>query len=145
MFLDISIELLRAGYSVRFRPSGHSMRPTILDGEVVTVAPISAHAIRRSDILLYQIKGRVIAHRVTGIKKRQDAGYSFILRGDALACAERVEEEQVLGRVVAVERDGRRLSLTSQRAKLLHAARAGALQLRARVFAMRKPQSEVNG
>ncbi|HKR00519.1 MAG TPA: S24 family peptidase, partial [Pyrinomonadaceae bacterium] len=67
MFLDLSTELLRRGYSVRFRPRGFSMLPTIRDGEAILVEPVEEEAIRRGDILLYRTERGVIAHRVVEI------------------------------------------------------------------------------
>ena len=44
----------------------------------------------------------------------------FVLRGDAPGSAdEPVEQEQTLGRVVAVERDGRLIELDNKKAKML--------------------------
>ena len=48
----------------------------------------------------------------------------FRLRGDAsLSCDQPVEAEQILGRVVGVERNGRSIQLASRGAKLWHKAR----------------------
>jgi signal peptidase I len=144
MFLEVSIGLLSQGYSVRFRPGGHSMRPTIRDGEPVTVEPIQASHVKRGDIILYLSARGLIAHRVIGIKERKNAARVFILRGDASTSSdERAEAGQVLGRVVSVERDGYRINLASRRAKLLRAARAIASRLKIKVLGMRDPQSEI--
>ncbi len=52
---------------------------------------------------------------------------SPVLRGDASAsCNCPVEPEQVLGRVVAVERAGRPIDLASRRAKVKHTCRVWA-------------------
>jgi signal peptidase I len=124
VFLDLSRELLRRGYSVRFRPKGFSMHPTIRDGEAVTVAPTTAHAIKRGDILLYQTKRGVTAHRVVEIRERGQSAAVFILRGDSLAsCDAPVRGEQILGKVISVERKGREVNLTGRRAAIRRAAR----------------------
>ena len=49
---------------MRFRAPGKSMRPAILDGDVLIVAPIQPDAIKRGDIILYQADEHIIAHRV---------------------------------------------------------------------------------
>jgi hypothetical protein len=101
------------------------MQPTIEDGELITVAPIGAAAVTRWDILLYQNERVVFAHRVVGIRrsaKGEDVRY--LLRGDASVDRDDpVRPAQVLGRVVSVQRAGRRIDLTSRGAKWLHAAR----------------------
>ena len=131
MFLDVSTELLKLGYSIRFRPSGRSMYPTIRDGEAVTVEPVSApDGIRRGDILLYSAERKLTAHRVRLMEKTGDKVF-FHLRGDAsVSFDEPVEAAQVLGRVVAVERDGRAIDLTGRRARLEHTARISAVRLK---------------
>jgi hypothetical protein len=108
MFLDLSIDLLSKGYSIRFRPAGHSMHPTIRDGEAVVVEPVEPLVVRRGDILLYRAGARIIAHRVVRIESGEGAVYVWTLRGDAVkGCDAPVSAEQILGRVVAVERGGR--------------------------------------
>jgi len=102
------------------------MQPTIEDGEVITVAPVTPRAVKRGDILLYQNELGVFAHRVvriTGSGRREDVVY--LLRGDAsVSSDDPVRPAQVLGRVLTVQRAGRRIDLTSRRAQWLHAARA---------------------
>lgn len=114
IFVDISAELLQEGYSVRFRPGGASMFPTIKDGETVTVEQVKPTDVKRGDIILYKTDHRVIAHRVVSVQKKGGNSSSFILRGDASAsCDEPVGADQILGKVVSVERDGRSIDLTS--------------------------------
>src|SRR5436309_1432713 len=125
MFNEITGELMRRGNRVRFRAIGASMQPTIEDGELITVAPVEPAAVKRGDILLYQGVRGVIVHRVvaiTGSAKREDL--SYLLRGDAsVSSDDPVRPAQVLGRVVAMQRAGRRIDLTSRRAIWLHAVR----------------------
>ncbi len=130
-FLDISTELLRRGISVRFCPKGFSMSPTIRDGEAVTVEPLKAREARIGDILLYQTERGVIAHRVVGIEDEESTARVLILRGDSLAtCDAPVRAEQILGRVIEVERKGRKVKLTGRRAKLRRAAHVCAARLK---------------
>jgi Peptidase S24-like len=131
VFLDISTELLRRGVSVRFRPKGFSMYPTIRDGEAVTVEPLKAHEARCGDILLYRRERGVIAHRVVRLAGEEDESKVLILRGDSLAtCDAPVRAEQVLGRVISVERKGRKINLTGRRAGIRRAVRACAACLK---------------
>ena len=105
------------------------MQPTIEDGELITVAPVGAAAVKRGDILLYQNERGVFAHRVVGVVKgtvpllRGDCP-PYLLRGDAaVSCDPPVAPEQVIGRVVAVQRGNRSLSLDSHLGNLLRLAR----------------------
>src|SRR5437899_4737634 len=129
MFPDLMTELLRRGNRVRFRAAGASMQPTIEDGELITVAPVGPGSVKRGDILLYQNERGVFAHRMVGVVKGTvtiDGGDSppYLLRGDAsVSCDAPVQLEQVIGRVVAVQRGGRNLALDSRLANLLRLAR----------------------
>lgn len=131
MFQRLSTDLLESGYGVRFRPGGFSMYPTIRDGEAVTVEPVSAREVRRGDILLYLSERRVIAHRVVGISEGTNAKRVFTLRGDYLAsCDLPVSAEQVLGRVISVERKGRWIKLGGRRAGIRSAINVRAARIR---------------
>lgn len=134
MFLDLSAELLGQGYRVRFRPSGGSMHPTIKDGEAVNIEPVEPVDVRRGDIILYKsgVRRGVIAHRVVRVNKSRGNVTSFVLRGDAArTCDLPVAPEQVLGRVVSVERGGSTNDLAGKRAKALWVARRCASRVKA--------------
>jgi signal peptidase I len=134
MFQEISTALLTDGYSVRFRPKGHSMFPAIRDGEAVTVAPVRASEVKRGDIILYRAERGLIAHRVTRLMGETNAPV-FITRGDsATSCDAPVNAQQVLGRVICVERNGRTHSLNGLRARLIAPAHRCLNQLKARLW-----------
>ncbi len=145
LFIDMSTELLHQGKNVRFQAPGLSMHPAIREGETITVAPVSPFDIKRGDILLYLAGTKVIAHRVVSIKREKSDSTShisaqsptlnpqliFILRGDASAiCDDPVEAQQVLGKVVSVERHGRNIDLYSRKARMLHIAYTRASHLK---------------
>jgi signal peptidase I len=134
MFLDLSRELLGLGHRVRFRPAGNSMHPTIRDGETVTVEPVEAAEVRLGDIILHVAGRGLTAHRVVRIEERSRHGLRFILRGDAMnTCDAPVRPDQVLGRIVSVERRGRSIKVTGRKAKLARAARERASRIKARI------------
>jgi hypothetical protein len=116
---DLSADLLGCGYDVRFRAPGRSMHPAIREGETITVRPVSPSAVRRGDIILYRWQQGVIAHRVVGIEKAVGGDFRLMTRGDAAgAQVEPVAPDQVLGKVVAADRNGRRIDLYSIRSKV---------------------------
>ena len=130
LFTDVTTGLLRQGYGVRFYAKGWSMYPTIKDGEMITVEPVVPSQVRRGDILLYHNGKGMIAHRVVRIARKkallnpQDSvlGTVFILRGDASStCDEPVEADQVLGKVVSVEQNGRLIDLDGWKSMILYA------------------------
>lgn len=105
-------ELLRRDHMVRLRVRGWSMHPAISDGEVVRIAPENPDRLRPGYIVLYvRDGGRPVIHRV--IRRRRQAGEGWCCVG-----ADRFPDQwewvspgQMLGRVVAVERAGRQISL----------------------------------
>ena len=119
-------DLLSNGFGVRFRAPGRSMYPTIREGETITVHPVELWKVKPGDILLYRVDKRVIAHRLVSIegKKFQPSVLStFLFRSDASgACDEPVAAQQVLGKVVSVERGGHSIGLYSWRAKIFRMA-----------------------
>jgi signal peptidase I len=132
-FSAVTADLLRAGHPVRFRATGRSMAPTIREGERITCHPVDPAAARRGDILLYHTGRGVIAHRVVAVR-REAAGLTFHLRGDACATADQpVAAAQVLGRVTAVERRGREVSLHGPLPRAAQAARRIAAHLKNRL------------
>jgi signal peptidase I len=124
-FADAAADLLASGWRLSFRATGRSMQPAIGEGERITVERISADDVRMGDIVLYRTKQSVIAHRVEKIERDADRVTVLLLRGDASEqCDDPVLPAQVIGRVVAVDREGRQVSLVSQRAKLRQRFRA---------------------
>ncbi len=111
-FAELAEDLLRRGMAVRFRAHGRSMEPMVRDGDVLTVEPARLAELRVGDIALHRVgNGQLVAHRVVA---RCAAGGRALLatRGDAaFGAADRVGERDVLGRVVARERDGRAVRL----------------------------------
>ena len=136
-FAGVSYELLNLGCCVSFRAPGDSMRPAIFDGERITVRPVSPSGIKPGDIILYRYPGSIVAHRVKRIENRNGSAACFILRGDALGAPdETVEVDQVLGKVVSVERGGRSIDLYSRRVKVIRMLRLCASRLKrwARIY-----------
>ena len=60
-----AVDGLRQGRPVQVRPRGHSMRPRIFDGDLVTIAPCDPKAIVVGDVVLVRIRGNWLLHLVT--------------------------------------------------------------------------------
>lgn len=106
-FIDLAKALLRRGQPLRFRATGASMEPSIRSGDLLTVDPIDAQALRPGDVVLYQSERGPRVHRMVG-----QVGATFRLQGDAPGClVEEVPVAEVLGRVALVERGGRPIRL----------------------------------
>ena len=140
IFPELLSQVLKDGHKVRFRAPGKSMQPAILDGDCLMVEPIESAAIMVGDIILYQADERIVAHRVMNIGKGkitkiQPAApithYSFILRGDAsYSYDEPVYPDQILGKIVSVERNGRHINPYSSIYKITCKARVWGSRLR---------------
>jgi hypothetical protein len=126
LFVGLTRELLQRGCNVRFRASGTSMHPTIRDGEVLTVAPASGDTLAVGDVALCRVGRRPTAHRVVSVQPSDDGRPVLHLRGDNLCSTDRpVRAEDVIGRVLTVNRDGRELPLDApgRRVRLRRIAR----------------------
>ena len=60
-----AIEALRAGRTVQVRPRGHSMKPRIHDGDLVTIVPCDPASIEKHDVVLVRLNGNWLLHLVT--------------------------------------------------------------------------------
>ena len=124
LFVDLNSDLLRNGRSVRFSAPGHSMYPTIRDGETLIVQPIEAARVAVGDIILHAVDQRLIAHRVVKIVNSKslsaaDAACEFIFKADASSSLnEPVKPSQILGKVVSIERNGTTIDPYGLKAKL---------------------------
>lgn len=120
LFVDVTHEILQKGNQIRFRANGWSMHPTIRDGQVIEVDPIPPEALKPGDIGLFLEGGRVLAHRLVR-KLRDSEGESvYIFQGDGLEVPDApVSRSSVLGRVVSVERDGRKVDVNSRKSRAI--------------------------
>jgi hypothetical protein len=88
------------------------MHPTIRNGDAITVVPLGTSPVRVGDVVLYRRGPAAIAHRVIRVQSAPGRSVGFVLRGDAArSCDGPIHLAQVLGRVLSVERDGRRVHL----------------------------------
>jgi len=135
VFKDLCEELLRQGKRVRFQAPGRSMYPTIRENEAITVEPVEPSSVNVGDIVLYRHDKGLVAHRVVRIDSIEPetpppcmlepchssliARYSFVTRDDTWGKEEvLVTGDQILGKVVKVERKGREIDPYSRKAEL---------------------------
>ena len=111
------LDLVRGGMSIplRFTLDGVSMEPLIRkDTDIVTITPLE-RKVRRGDVVLFlDTLDRYCVHRAIRWKKGK-----IITRGDNCMGADFASEpERMIGLVVSVTRDGRRLFLDTNRSEL---------------------------
>lgn len=110
---EVAGQLLRQGGRLKIKARGGSMIPFVLDGDVALVTAADGNEIRVGDVICYETSpGRLFLHRVIAL-----AGDRFVARGDALSFSELVPRARLLGRVVALERQGRIRRLDTRMAR----------------------------
>ena len=132
MITELILRIHKAGRMATIAVAAVSLMPALaLTSPVVAqqagiVTPLPATA-----LVPPPVAGGMIAYRVVRMAQAADGGAVFSVRGDASwAFDQTVEAQQVLGRVVSVERGSRQVELTSQRAKFLQCAVAGLFRLK---------------
>ena len=115
-FTSIAQEVLGRGRILRFKAKGGSMSPFIRNGDVLEVVPAKGK-INLGDIILYRSSyGNPVVHRV--IHRNTE---SVITKGDSVPSPDQpVLSKQVLGRAVAVEKNGWRIRLDTPVGRLLN-------------------------
>lgn len=70
MWTRRAVEELQAGREVTVRPHGQSMKPKVMSGATVTLAPIDdPAAVGKGEIVLAKVKGRIYLHLVSAVEK----------------------------------------------------------------------------
>jgi len=107
--IELMTAVLEKGSSFRFLAKGFSMTPFIKDGDVVTISPFQSRKASMGEVVAF-IKPQtqnLAVHRIIGKSKAR-----FLLQGDNVPEADGlVPEEQLLGYVEKVERQGRSVNL----------------------------------
>jgi len=106
---DLAVEVLRTSGRVRLAARGYSMLPSLWPGDVLTIQASTLAQLLPADLVLYWREGSFFVHRV--VRQTQIDGHAYLItRGDSMPQRDQpVSLQEVLGKVVAVERDGRLL------------------------------------
>jgi hypothetical protein len=99
-------QALRTFGAVCLRALGGSMEPAILPRDILVVSRCGVDDLQPRDVVLFARDGRLFAHRLLEVGRH--AGRPLLLtRGDSMWSADApVEAADLLGRVVAVGRQG---------------------------------------
>ena len=119
-FLERSRQLLSKNNSIEICMSGSSMRPTIEDGDMVTIEVVADGRINQGDIILYQSRFETaVIHRVLRIE-RTSQERMVITRGDASSQNDlAIPLTKILGRVKHIERAGESIKMSQPKSKLM--------------------------
>ncbi|MHB0867154.1 MAG: S26 family signal peptidase [Thermoleophilia bacterium] len=117
---DLWRESLARGKAIRFRVASGSMRPALVQDDIVVVsryAPPTAP--RVGDIVLFYFGERWIVHRIVG-KTSVDGQLFFWQKGDDEHHSVMTPAAAVAGRVVAIENDGGRMDFDTLRQRIVN-------------------------
>jgi signal peptidase I len=105
--LNLGTEVLRASGELRLAALGSSMVPAIFPGDVLTIRTLNTNEILSGEVVLCARGDRFVVHRV--VREAQASGEPrWITRGDTLIVDDPpVTDRELLGRVVAIERNGK--------------------------------------
>ena len=107
---ELATEVLRSSGKLKLQVTGWSMLPTIFPGDTLLIERSSAAATREGDIVLVSRAGRLFVHRLMRKSSETDRG-SIRTRGDSMAAIDPpTSEDQLLGKVSAIERNGKRIA-----------------------------------
>lgn len=95
-------------HHIQLKMSGSSMRPTIEDGDVVTIVPVEATTIHPQDIvLLATSSGTALIRRVLSVETRDGTLYAITQGDHAKRPDTPIPLTRIIGRVVSLQRKGR--------------------------------------
>jgi len=101
---DLAAQALKSSCTLRLRAFGFSMLPNLWPGDVLTIRSQNCAQCSVGDIVLYRRAGYFFIHRVVTKSESRD---SLRVKGDWLPQSDPpVHAQQVLGKVVAVDRGG---------------------------------------
>jgi signal peptidase I len=108
-------EVIRTFGEVRLRVYGTSMVPSILPGDFISVRRAGIPDISAGEIVLFFRDARFFVHRVVRRISLSGGESSLITRGDRLLYDDpAVSADQLLGRVVLIERNNRQVPLEAR-------------------------------
>lgn len=111
IILSLATEMLRSFGEFQFVAWGSSMVPALFPGDTLVVRRAAPEDIRAGQVVLLAREGRLYAHRLVD-KRIVGPTTRLITRGDALGEYDPpFTENELLGRVAAVTRRGKRIEL----------------------------------
>lgn len=106
-YVSSMVELIRAGNEVSLPVVGGSMTPFLGDGRDRVFLQKPEGRLKKGDVVLYQrLSGDYVLHRICRVRRNASTKLYDIV-GDAQTQIERgIKKEQILGKVVRIERKG---------------------------------------
>ena len=106
---QLFLEILKSSGQARLAVTGSSMLSSIWPGDILEVRRQNTAEICPGEVVLFERDGRLLAHRVVE-KMGGPERTLLVTRGDGLRASDwPVSPEELLGRVTAILRGGRRI------------------------------------
>ncbi len=103
-------EACQNGSTVSFKIASGSMRPALEIGDTVRVRRVEPSKIRAGDIVAFRDGGNVFVHRIVRVD-RANGSASFYQMGDAGGISQIVPADRIIGKVAAINKNGREVRL----------------------------------
>jgi signal peptidase I len=114
--------ILSEGLTLRFRAKGISMHPFVRHGDILHVRAVAPEQVHIGDLVLFRAaSSKVIVHRVLRRTKLEEK-IAFVIKGDRAGRPDGIiPAENVLGHVIARERGGAKIDLTTPARRMVKA------------------------
>lgn len=136
--------LLKRGGGVRFQVRGWSMHPSIRDGEYLTVMPVDVEEARIGDVLARQnvYDKSIVVHRLIRKELTRESPFLIFCGDNTLSYDSPVYLSHYLfGKVVAIERHGRKIDAEGMSSRLQGYLRVSVLLCFWRLHGVRHPRT----
>lgn len=106
-YYKIIILLLQKGEPVEILLTGHCMRPLLRERDLISIRPTQADEMRCGDVAVYQVNGRLKAHRFLKFVAVDGTRHLLTKSDRRLRCDPPVPISNFLGIISKVARNGR--------------------------------------
>lgn len=113
---SLYIQAIRQGQSIWFRVASGSMEPILHIGDSVYIQPVKAGELRIGEIAAFETANGLVIHRIIQ-RKQTNVTIRLLEMGDVDLRPSWIEEQAVVGRVVAIKQGPRQIDLLHQVAR----------------------------
>jgi signal peptidase I len=113
---SLYLEALRQGQSLWYRVASSSMRPLLHINDAIHIEPASAQHIQIGDVAAFETTHGLVVHRIVA-RRQQGTHLQLLQMADSEVRPNWIQEEAVVGRVIAIRRGSRSMQLQSPLAR----------------------------
>lgn len=113
--MHIGEELLKEGITLKVTAGGLSMFPFLRKGDIIYFKKQKTENYKKGDIIVFKTSEKFIAHRLIKLKNEKNK-IMVICKGDSLLKYDKAfPVNQILGKVISVERNDKKVDYMSDR------------------------------